>query len=224
MDTIFYHGVVHTMAGRTASAIAIRAGRIALVGSDEAALALRAPDTLVIDLAGRCILPGFADSHMHLLLTALSFYRLDHPDADPQSAAGYAGGGNRLWADPAGFPGASGRGAGGDRSTLPLVEDLSVRRITLRISETISVYELTMFIRMFSEQSFRVKGFLLTRDQGTVLADCVGTAVSVVPYSAEVPRQRLGVLTVLSGSKMPVRSAVTDACKWYAQYIISIEF
>lgn len=147
-----------------------------------------------------------------------------NPDADPQSAAGYAGGGNRLWADPAGFPGASGRGAGGDRSTLPLVEDLSVRRITLRISETISVYELTMFIRMFSEQSFRVKGFLLTRDQGTVLADCVGTAVSVVPYSAEVPRQRLGVLTVLSGSKMPVRSAVTDACKWYAQYIISIEF
>lgn len=147
-----------------------------------------------------------------------------NPDADPQSAAGYAGGGNRLWADPAGFPGASGRGAGGDRSTLPLVEDLSVRRITLRISETISVYALTMFIRMFSEQSFRVKGFLLTRDQGTVLADCVGTAVSVVPYSAEVPRQRLGVLTVLSGSKMPVRSAVTDACKWYAQYIISIEF
>ena len=77
MDTIFYHGVVHTMAGRTASAIAIRAGRIALVGSDEAALALRTPDTLVIDLAGRCILPGFADSHMHLLLTALSFHRLD---------------------------------------------------------------------------------------------------------------------------------------------------
>ena len=60
MDTIFYHGVVHAMAGRTASAIAIRSGRIALVGSDEAALALRAPDTLVIDLAGRCILPGFA--------------------------------------------------------------------------------------------------------------------------------------------------------------------
>lgn len=80
-----------------------------------------------------------------------------------------------------------------------------------------------MFIRMFSEQSFRVKGFLLTRDQGTVLADCVGTAVSVVPYSAEVPLQRLVVLTVLSGAKMPVRSAVTDACKWYSRYVISIE-
>ena len=112
----------------------------------------------------------------------------------------------------------------GNRNALPLVEDLSVRRITLRISEAISVYELTMFIRMFAEQTFRVKGFLLTRDQGTVLADCVGTAVSVAPYSGEVPRERLGVLTVLSGAKMPVRSAVTDACKWYARYLISMEF
>lgn len=112
----------------------------------------------------------------------------------------------------------------GNRNALPLVEDLSVRRITLRISEAISVYELTMFIRMFAEQTFRVKGFLLTRDQGTVLADCVGTAVSVAPYSGEVPRERLGILTILSGAKMPVRSAVTDACKWYARYLISMEF
>lgn len=116
------------------------------------------------------------------------------------------------------------RAQNADRSTLPLVEDLTTRRITLKISEAISTYELTMFIRMFSEQSFRVKGFLLTRDKGTVLADCVGTAVSVVPYSGAVPRQRLGVLTVLSGAKMPVRSAVTDACKWYAQYVLSAEF
>ena len=44
MDTIFYHGVVHTMAGRTVSAIAVQGSRIALAGSDEAALALRTPD------------------------------------------------------------------------------------------------------------------------------------------------------------------------------------
>ena len=40
MDTIFYHGVVHTMAGRSASAIAVQGSRIALVGSDEEALSL----------------------------------------------------------------------------------------------------------------------------------------------------------------------------------------
>lgn len=112
----------------------------------------------------------------------------------------------------------------GDRRDQPLVEDLTTRRITLRISETISVRELEMFIRMFAEQSFRIKGFLSTRDQGTVLADCVGTTVSIVPYRGDVPPDVLGVLTVLSGAKMPIRSAVTAACSWYAQYVSSVEF
>ena len=77
MDTIFYHGVVHTMAGRSASAIAVQGSRIALVGSDEEALSLRTPDTRCIDLRGRCVLPGFTDSHMHLLHTGMNANRLD---------------------------------------------------------------------------------------------------------------------------------------------------
>lgn len=40
MDTVFYNGVIHTMAGRTVSALAVQNGRIALAGTDEAALAL----------------------------------------------------------------------------------------------------------------------------------------------------------------------------------------
>lgn len=116
-------------------------------------------------------------------------------------------------------------GAGeAEREELPLVEDLSVRRITLRLAESISAYELEKMIRMFAEETFRVKGFVLTRDLGTVLVDCVGTAVSAAPYPGEVPPGRLGVLTVLSGAKLPVRSAVSAACKWYPQYILSAEF
>lgn len=30
MDTVFYNGVIHTMAGRTVSALAVQNGRIAL--------------------------------------------------------------------------------------------------------------------------------------------------------------------------------------------------
>lgn len=112
----------------------------------------------------------------------------------------------------------------GDREALPLIEDLSVRRITLKISETISTYELEKLIRMFAEQTFRIKGFIPTRDQGTVLVDCVGTLVQLSPSDAQVPAGRLGVLTILSGAKMPVRSAVSAACKWYDQYILSSEF
>lgn len=111
-----------------------------------------------------------------------------------------------------------------DREELLLTEDLTVRRVTLRLSDSISAGELEKFIQMFAEQTFRVKGFAATRDRGTVLVDCTGTAVSVAPYPGEVPPERLGVLTVLSGAKMPVRSAVTAACGWYEQYVLSAEF
>ena len=45
MDTILYNGVIHTMAGRTVSALAIQRARIALAGEDAAALVLRTPET-----------------------------------------------------------------------------------------------------------------------------------------------------------------------------------
>ena len=77
MDTILYHGMIHTMAGRTVSALAVEKGRIALAGTDQDALALAGPETVCIDLNGRCVLPGFVDSHMHLLLTGEGFHRLD---------------------------------------------------------------------------------------------------------------------------------------------------
>lgn len=111
-----------------------------------------------------------------------------------------------------------------EREELPLVEDLSVRRITLRLAESISAYELEKMICMFAEETFRVKGFVSTRDLGAALVDCVGTAVSVAPYSGEVPPERLGVLTILSGARLPVRSAVSAACKWYPQYVLSVEY
>ena len=34
MDTILYNGVIHTMAGRTVSALAIQKGRVALAGEE----------------------------------------------------------------------------------------------------------------------------------------------------------------------------------------------
>ena len=77
MDTVFYNGVIHTMAGRTVSALAVQNGRIALVGTDEAALALADAHTKKIDLGGRCVLPGFTDSHIHILQAGMVCHRLD---------------------------------------------------------------------------------------------------------------------------------------------------
>lgn len=108
----------------------------------------------------------------------------------------------------------------GDSSDLPLISDLSTKRMTVRLNGQISAYELEMFIRMFAENTFRVKGFIQTRDQGVVLANCVGNVVSVTPTASKVSSEKLGRLTILSGGKMSLRSTVKAACKWYESYVI----
>jgi predicted amidohydrolase YtcJ len=50
-----------------ASAIAIRAGRVLHVGTDEEVRRFLGPGTRQIDLAGRLVVPGFIDNHTHFL-------------------------------------------------------------------------------------------------------------------------------------------------------------
>lgn len=67
-DLVFRGGPVHTAEPgmATASALAVTGDTIAWVGSTEAAAGWIGPETLVVELNGRPLLPGFADSHMHL--------------------------------------------------------------------------------------------------------------------------------------------------------------
>lgn len=46
-------------------AVAIRDGKILFVGDDAGARALAGPDTRVVDLGGRLVLPGLQDAHVH---------------------------------------------------------------------------------------------------------------------------------------------------------------
>jgi predicted amidohydrolase YtcJ len=64
---VILNGRVQTMASTMpmASALAIRDGRIELVGSDEQVRPLIGPQTKVFDAAGATVLPGFIDTHMH---------------------------------------------------------------------------------------------------------------------------------------------------------------
>ncbi len=110
----------------------------------------------------------------------------------------------------------------GDRENLPLISDLTTRRISIRLSPQISAYELEKFISMFAEETYRVKGLIHTRDQGLVVADCVGNVVSVKKTDVVPSSQDSNLLTVLSGAKMPAYSAVKQACSWYPDYIVSV--
>lgn len=50
-----------------ATAVAIRHGRIAAVGSDHDILAWKTPESKLIDLSGRSIAPAFNDAHCHIM-------------------------------------------------------------------------------------------------------------------------------------------------------------
>ncbi|HUF58073.1 MAG TPA: amidohydrolase [Actinomycetota bacterium] len=66
-DLAFVNGTVYTVdAARTREqAVAVRDGRIVVVGSDDAIREHVGPRTQVFDLAGRMLLPGFQDAHVH---------------------------------------------------------------------------------------------------------------------------------------------------------------
>jgi predicted amidohydrolase YtcJ len=48
------------------SALAVRDGKVAFVGSVREALLLRGPNTRVVDAVGRTVIPGMVDAHAHL--------------------------------------------------------------------------------------------------------------------------------------------------------------
>ncbi len=66
-DTVFSNGIVLTIDSNIphASAVAVRNGRIVAVGDDQQMRDEIGPDTLVIDLGGRALLPGINDNHCH---------------------------------------------------------------------------------------------------------------------------------------------------------------
>ena len=85
-EVIVHRGKVVTVdAGFSVrEAMAVRGGKIVLVGSNEEVLKLKGAGTQVIDLAGRMVLPGLIDSHVHSTAAMTEF---DHPIPDMEGIA-----------------------------------------------------------------------------------------------------------------------------------------
>ena len=66
-DVVMRNGYVYTVDGKNSvqQAVAVKGGRIVYVGSDEGAASYIGTQTQQIDLAGRMLMPGLIDAHMH---------------------------------------------------------------------------------------------------------------------------------------------------------------
>lgn len=81
VDLIITNGRVYAEGGPTAEAVAVRGNKILRVGSNREIKRLRRPSTVSIDAHGAAVVPGFNDSHSHLLSGGLSLAHLDLLDA-----------------------------------------------------------------------------------------------------------------------------------------------
>jgi len=86
-DLILHHGKIVTADANftLAQAIAIDGERIVKVGTNDEVLALKGPGTKLVDLEGKCVLPGLIDSHTHP--TSAALHEFDHPIPDMESIA-----------------------------------------------------------------------------------------------------------------------------------------
>jgi predicted amidohydrolase YtcJ len=74
-DLIITNGKVATMTkeGAFAQALAIKDGKIEAVGSNAQILKLKSAQTQVIDAAGKTVIPGLNDSHLHIIREGLNY-------------------------------------------------------------------------------------------------------------------------------------------------------
>lgn len=90
-DFVFHNGPIYTVAGPDpwADAIAVTGNAISYVGDEAGAMARVGPETQVIDLNGRLLMPGFVEGHIHPFLGAFlaSGVDLQVPTGDDALAA-----------------------------------------------------------------------------------------------------------------------------------------
>jgi len=74
-DLVLLNGRIATLdpAQPEASALTVEDGRIAFVGDESRVRLAIGPDTKVIDLGGRRVIPGLNDSHLHLIRGGLNY-------------------------------------------------------------------------------------------------------------------------------------------------------
>ena len=74
-ELVLHRGLLTTLdrSNPSATAVAIKDGKFAAVGQDHEITAMVGPETQIIDLKGRLVLPGLIDNHLHIIRGGLNF-------------------------------------------------------------------------------------------------------------------------------------------------------
>ena len=74
-DAIYHGGPIRTMTseGARVEALAVQNGRIVAVGTLDEVMTKKGPNTEMVDLRGKTLMPGFFDPHSHVALQSAKF-------------------------------------------------------------------------------------------------------------------------------------------------------
>jgi predicted amidohydrolase YtcJ len=88
-DTIYHGGPILTMVadGERVEALAVKDGGIVAAGSKAVVMARKGKNTKVVNLDGKCLMPGFFDPHSHVVLQSVKF-SVANLDSKPIGEAG----------------------------------------------------------------------------------------------------------------------------------------
>lgn len=86
-ELILHHGKIVTVDAqfRIVEALAVSQDKLLAVGSNSEVLQLAGPQTELIDLQGKTVIPGLIDSHVHA--TGAAMYEFDHPIPEMDTVA-----------------------------------------------------------------------------------------------------------------------------------------
>lgn len=94
--------------------------------------------------------------------------------------------------------------------------EIHTKDITLqKLALTVSGFDrktLTSFLKMFAEDTYRVKGFV-SLPEGIFLVSCAGPMVDVTPFQGDTPE--LNTLAVLYGNGLPAKKSIKEARSWF---------
>lgn len=78
-DTVYLNGKIITLDEQDtiATAMAVKNGKILLVGDDSEVQSVIDSQTKVVDLAGKTVVPGFIDTHLHFMRYGLKFLQIE---------------------------------------------------------------------------------------------------------------------------------------------------
>ncbi len=98
--------------------------------------------------------------------------------------------------------------------------DINLHKASIKVSEDFSPFELTKFLEMFAEDTYRIKGFVKLKGK-LYFADCVGSLVKLEPYDKNIDTDN--IMVVLYGYGLPAKKSITEAMKWYPDKILYVD-